>query len=157
MSRRIPEDAFTYYMSLGTDRSYAKVATKYGVTKRAVSKRAQADDWAGRAEKIQSESRARQDAGIVDAFDEMNQRHLKVLKVIQGKALEALRTLPLERATDAVKALELVMKQERIARGEPDEGNDSVEQVIRREYERWLVRGDEVVAEEVDAEEAPER
>ena len=78
----------------------------------------------------------------MDAFDEMNQRHLKVLKVIQGKALEALRTLPLERATDAVKALELVMKQERIARGDPDEGNETVEQLIKREYERWLVASD---------------
>lgn len=142
MSRKIPEDAFTYYMSLGPDRSYAKVASKYGVSKRAVANRAKSDDWAGRAESIQQESRARQDAGIVDAFDEMNQRHLKVLKVIQGKALEALRTLPLERATDAVKALELVMRQERIARGEPDEGNESVEQIIKREYERWLVKSD---------------
>ena len=143
MSRKIPEDAFTYYMSLGPDRSYSKVATKYGVSKRAIANRAKADDWAGRAERIQQESRARQDAGIVDAFDEMNQRHLKVLKVIQGKALEALRTLPLERATDAVKALELVMKQERIARGEPDEGNETVEQIIKREYERWLFSGGE--------------
>ena len=142
MTKRIPDEAFTFYMVLGPDRSYQKVAERFGVSKRAVSKRAQADDWASRAEKIQAESRARQDAGIVDAFDEMNQRHLKVLKVIQGKALEALRTLPLERATDAVKALELVMKQERIARGDPDEGNETVEQLIKREYERWLVTSD---------------
>jgi hypothetical protein len=142
VTKRIPDEAFTFYMGLGPDRSYQKVAERFGVSKRAVSKRAQADDWASRAEKIQAESRARQDAGIVDAFDEMNQRHLKVLKVIQGKALEALRTLPLERATDAVKALELVMKQERIARGDPDEGNETVEQLIKREYERWLVASD---------------
>ena len=33
MSRRIPEDAFAPYYSLGLDRSYQSVAEEYGVSK----------------------------------------------------------------------------------------------------------------------------
>ena len=36
MTRRIPDDAFEYYVSLGPDRSYQSVADHYEVTKRGV-------------------------------------------------------------------------------------------------------------------------
>ena len=34
---KLPHDAFSYYVSLGPGRSYTQVATKYGVSKRAVT------------------------------------------------------------------------------------------------------------------------
>ena len=43
--RKIPQDAFTYYVSLGASRSYQKVAEKYGVTKRAVVNLAKRERW----------------------------------------------------------------------------------------------------------------
>jgi hypothetical protein len=36
--RKIPQDAFEFYFSLGPERSYEQVAGRYGVTKRAVTK-----------------------------------------------------------------------------------------------------------------------
>ena len=47
----------------------------------------------------------------------MNERHLKIAKALQGKALEALRRLPLDKATDVIRALELGVKQERLDPG----------------------------------------
>ncbi len=37
MSGKIPPDALEYYLVLGPDRSYQKVADHYGVSKRAVT------------------------------------------------------------------------------------------------------------------------
>ena len=45
MSGRIPPDALEYYVSLGADRSYEKVADHYGVSKRAVTKLAVRQRW----------------------------------------------------------------------------------------------------------------
>ena len=47
--RKIPQDAFTYYMALGPGWSYAQVAVHYGVTKRAVTKIATRERWQAQA------------------------------------------------------------------------------------------------------------
>ena len=67
------------------------------------------------------------------------------MQVIQGKALQALRKLPLSSAMEAVRALDLSIRQERLIRGEPsDRTAVTVEDVVRREYERWMApAGDE--------------
>jgi hypothetical protein len=69
----------------------------------------------------------------------MHERHLKMMSLIQRRALEALRSMPLDSAMDAVRALDLAVKSERVVRGEPgDRSAVDVERVIRGEYERWL-------------------
>lgn len=78
------------------------------------------------------------DKKAVETLEQMSERHLKVCKLIQRKALEALRSMPLTTAMEAVKALNLTIKQERLVRGEPTDRTASVEEVIKREYERWL-------------------
>ena len=45
MSRRIPPEAFSHYVSLGPGRSYQAVAEHFGVSKRAIVARAKAEDW----------------------------------------------------------------------------------------------------------------
>ena len=45
MSGKIPPDALEYYLGLGPDRSYQKVADHYGVSKRAVTKLAARERW----------------------------------------------------------------------------------------------------------------
>ena len=47
--RKIPQDAFTFYVSLGPGRSYQKVAEKYGVTKRAVVNVGTREKWQAQA------------------------------------------------------------------------------------------------------------
>ena len=57
-----------------------------------------------------------------------------------GKALTALRTLPIDKAADVNRALELGVKQERLIHGEPSERSEmTVEEVTKREMERWLL------------------
>jgi hypothetical protein len=70
----------------------------------------------------------------------MDERHLRIARVVQNKALEALKQFPLETALQAVRALESSVRQERTIKGEPGEGSAaSVEDIIRREYERWML------------------
>ena len=43
--RKIPQDAFSFYFGIGPGRSYQKVAAKYYVTKRGVTKLAAKEGW----------------------------------------------------------------------------------------------------------------
>jgi hypothetical protein len=53
--------------------------------------------------------------------------------------------MPLQTAMEAVRALDVGIRQERLIRGEPsDRTAIQVEDVIRREYSRWMAAaGDE--------------
>ncbi len=140
MNRRIPEDAFQEYFAMGPERSYRALAGKYGVSKRSITHLAAREDWAVRLEKIEAEARERTDRRVAETIDEMTQRHLRIAKAIQARALDALRSLPMDKASDAVRALDIGIRQERLARGEPTDRQASVEEIITREYERWLQR-----------------
>ena len=147
MANRIPSDAFEYYVSLGPERSYQKVADHFGVSKRAVTKLAGREQWQHKVVELERKSRERVEKKVLESLEAMSLRHLKSLKVIQGKALEALRSMPLATAMEAVRALDMAIRQERIVRGEPSERTAvSVEEAVRREYERWMLpeeQGDE--------------
>ncbi len=139
MSGKIPPDALEYYLALGSDRSYQKVADHYGVSKRAVTKLATRARWQDKVIELERKAREGAEKRALDSLEGMNLRHLKSLKIIQGKALEALRSMPLATAMEAVRALEMAIRQERLIRGEPsDRTAISVEEVVRREYERWM-------------------
>lgn len=140
MTAKIPPDeAFQYYVGLGHERSYAKVAEHYGASKRAVTALAARENWAERLAKVEQEARSRADERAGEALDEMNERHLRIAKALQGRALEALRGMPLESPRDVIRALEVGVRQERLVRGEPTERTSNVEEIVRREYERWMV------------------
>lgn len=143
MSRRIPEDAFALYYSLGLDRSYQSVAEEYGVSKQAVAKLAKKECWLDRVRAIDADAQQKVDQHIAETVEDMHTRHLKMLKIVQAKGLEALKTMPLSSAMEAVRALDMTIKQERLIRGEPtDRAAVSVEDVIRREYEQWMATED---------------
>jgi len=136
---RIPPDAFEYYVSLGTGRSYDAVARRFGVSKRAITKRAATDRWRERLAQIEATARERTEEKLAETLEAVNGRHLKTLRVIQAKALQALQSMALDSAMDAVRALDLAIRNERVILGEPGERTAvSVEDVIRREYERWM-------------------
>jgi hypothetical protein len=141
MNRKLPPDTFAHYFSLGPGRSYKAVAVHYGVSKQAVTKLAHRENWQSRLEGIERQARHKLDENALESLDGMNQRHLKTLQVIQRKALETLKTMPLASAMEAVRALDMTIGKERLVRGEPtDRAEVNVEDVIRREYDRWLVR-----------------
>lgn len=60
-------------------------------------------------------------------------------QLIQSKALEALKTVTLKTALDAVRALDISIKGERYVRGEPEKVTTiQIEERIRIECERWV-------------------
>ncbi len=139
MAGRLHPDSFEFYISLGPDRSYQAVADHHGVTKRAVTKRAAKERWQQRLAELEAKARRGAERKVLETLEEMNTRHIKSLRVIQGKALEALRSMPLATAMEAVRALDMAIRQERLVRGEPsDRTAICIEDVIRREYSRWL-------------------
>lgn len=140
MRNRIPPVAFEYYASLGIDRSYAKVAKRYGVTKRAILRCAKREDWQRRVDELDLKAREVGEKRTVETILQMNERHLRSMKIVQAKALEALKSLSLETAFEAIRALDMATKSERLIRGEPIGRTEiSLEETLKREYERWLV------------------
>jgi len=139
VSGRLPPTAVEFYASLGADRSYQAVADHFGVSKRAVVYRATRENWQAQVAEIEAKAKQTAQQRAMESLEEMNVRHLKSLRVVQAKALETLRTMPLSSAMDAVRALDLGLKGERLVRGEPsDRSAVSVEDAIRREYSRWM-------------------
>jgi len=142
VSARIPTNAFEYYVALGPGRSYRAVADRFGITKRAVAKHATKEGWPARLVRIEEDARKKSDARAADALEEMNDRHLKIAKALQARALESLTRMPLEASRDVIRALELGVRQERLIRGEPTEREASIEEITRREIATLLVRDD---------------
>jgi hypothetical protein len=63
---------------------------------------------------------------------------------LEAKAIEGLKNLSIDTPADIVRALDLALRQTRLILGEPSERTAiSVEDVIKREYERWMVPDDE--------------
>jgi len=148
MTSRLPPDAFEHYLSLGTDRTYSAVATHFKVSKRAVTKRAAKEKWQDRVADLERKAHEAAEKHAVETLKQMSIRHIRICKTIQKKALEALQAMPLQNSMDAVRALNIALKQERLARGEPTERTANVEEVIKREYERWMVTADEETDED---------
>lgn len=153
MARKIPEDAFDFYVGLGVGRSYQAVADRYEVTKRAVTKHAATDGWAERLSRIEAEARERSDKRLIETIDEIRGRHLQTLKVMNARAVAALQQFPLNSGMEAMRAAEMVIKLERLIVGEPSERTEvGIEEITRREVARFLeVAGDG----DDDDEEAP--
>ena len=138
-SRKIPEGAFEFFAGLGAKRSYEAVAQNYGVSRQAVYKAAKREGWKDRVAKIDRDVREGTDQRITESLEEMNRRHIQMLQVVQRKALETLRTMPLSTAMEAVRAADLGIKGERTIRGEPsDRTAISLEGMLREQYESWF-------------------
>lgn len=139
MNKKLGEGAFAYYASLGVQRSYEKVAAHFDTAKRTVSRAAQREDWASRVIEIDRQARQKLEQDAVNTIEETNERHLKIARFVQGKAIDALKSMPLDTAMNAVRALKASIDIERVILGEPsDRQAVSVEEIIRREYSRWL-------------------
>lgn len=139
MKRKIPTNAFEVYFAMGPQRSYEALAERFGVSKQAITKTAAKERWQERVAEIEQRVQADSKEKVVDLLNEMNERHLRVLRAIQAKALEALKEKPLRTGMDAVRALEVTIRHERLIRGEPSERTEmSVEEATRREVNRWM-------------------
>jgi hypothetical protein len=145
MARKLPVDAFDFYFALGPGRSYQAVATRYGTTKRAVTNLAVRERWQERAAELEQKARESAAKKTMETLEEVNLRHLKVLRTLEAKAIEGMRNLSIDTPADILRALDLALRQTRVILGEPSERTAiSVEEVIKREYARWMVPEEEV-------------
>ncbi len=152
MVAKLPTSAFEFYVALGPGRSYQRVAEQFGVSKRTVTKHAVQENWATRLLEAEAEARGRSETKAVETLEAMNERHLKVARALQAKAVKALQELPLDSARDILKALELGLRQERLVRGEPTDRNAlTLEEITKREMASWLVVDGEEDDEDEDA------
>ena len=70
----------------------------------------------------------------VDALEVAHEQHLKALRLVLGKGLEALRGMSIESPRDAIRAIGLAVREIRVELGEPSERTaSSVEDTIRSE------------------------
>ena len=138
--RKIPPEAFEFYVSLGPGRSYESVAAKFQVSKRSVTRHALREDWQRRLRLIEEKAREASDQKTQETLEAIRTRHLRGLRFIQAKAIETLKSASLEGGSDAARAYTAAVKEERVILGEPgDRTAVTVEDVIKREYERWMV------------------
>ena len=95
MTRRIPEDAFAFYVALGADRSYQRVADHFDVSKRGIINVAERENWSERLTAIEESARTRLDERLSETLEEMQARHLKLLRGMAGRAAKAIQEFPL--------------------------------------------------------------
>ncbi len=137
--KKIPPEAFDFYFSLGPSRSYQAVAEKYAVTKRAVTNLAKREGWQRRLAEIEAKAREEADKKKAQTLEAIHERQLQSLRLVQRRSIERLRETPIETAAEAARALTQSIKQENVILGEPgDRTALSIEDTIRREYERWM-------------------
>ena len=139
MNKRLPPDAFGYYVSLGPARSHQAVAERFDVHKRTVVRTADRENWADRLAAIEKEAREASDRQLAKDLGEMHLRHRKMLTAMASRAARALQEFPLTSGMEGIKAAAVVIKLERLLSGEPTERTSvDVEQVIRREYQQLM-------------------
>ncbi len=117
--KKIPPEAFDYYLSLGPSRSYQTVAERYGVSKRAVTNFAGREDWQRRLAEIEAKARQDADKKSAQTLKAIHERQLQSLRLVQRRAIERLRETPIETSAEAARALNLAIKQENVLLGEP--------------------------------------
>ena len=139
MKKKIPPDAYALYLGLGPGRSYQAVADHYKISKRAVAFCAERERWQERIREEEKKLREKAEHQAAESNKTVRQSQLKVLRFIQGKAIEALKEMKIDSAVDAAKVYTLALDKERQLLG--DTGGESpsiVEQITRDEVRNLL-------------------
>jgi len=149
--KKLPDDAFAFYLALGAGRSHQAVADHYVVDKKTVTNRAVKENWKDRIAEHERKLREESEKKAHESVGAMDDRHLKVAGYIQARAIETIKSMPLDSAMDAVKAYKLAAEMERMIRGRPNEESMAErEKKIFADHERWLVAVESEPAPEVE-------
>ena len=141
--KRLPPESFDHYLELGPTRSYEAVAQKYGVSKVTVVRHANKNRWQQRLREAEQRVREEQNKRAVDTLQAVKERQLTEARILEHRALEALKTLPPEKASKAAMMLNIAWKHELLLLGEPAERPElTVEEVTKHELETLLLRDD---------------
>lgn len=135
-----PSGSFEFWISeTGGNRKINALAKEYGVCHNTASGWIKDGRWNIRAEKIDAIVNKKTDSELVETLAQMNMRHVEDCRALWEKAAQFLADKPIKSTQDALKALELSSKIERLARGESTE-NVSFGEIVRKEHDRWLER-----------------
>ena len=118
---RLPSTAFAFYVGLGAERSYQRVAAEFGVSRQAVARRAQRDNWQAEVAKAEEVARQKAEAEALESLANMNARHLRICQVILKKGLDALRHSGDLSTMEAVRAIAIGLEKEREIRQSSDD------------------------------------
>jgi len=141
---RLPIEAFDHYVGLGPERSYEAVAEKFGVSKATVVRQAEKHRWQERLREAEQDAREEAHKRAVETLQAVKDRQLQEARILERRALEALKTLPPEKAAKAAAMLQIAWRHELLLLGEPSERTElTIEEVTQREM-RTLLRRVEV-------------
>lgn len=133
------EEAFKFWVSLGDTRSLAKVAKEFHIRRRGIQKCSIRNQWSKRLAAIDAAARKRADELLIETRAEIQARHLRMLKAVATRGIQALQKQELETAMEGVKAIEAAIKLERVIHGEATANvTVSVAEQTRREVELFL-------------------
>jgi hypothetical protein len=139
--KRLPPEAYEHYVELGPTRSYEAVAKRYGVSKVTVVSHAAKENWQGRLKAAEEKVREEQNKKAVDTLQAVKDRQLQEARILEHRALEALKVLPPEKASKAALMLQIAWRHELLLLGEPTERSElSVEEITKREMATLLKR-----------------
>ncbi len=109
-----------------------------------MTKLAAKERWQDQIGALERKARENSDERKVDALQASHEQRLQALRVVLGKGLEGLRQMAIDSPRDAIRAIGLAVREIRVELGEPsDRTAVSIEDTIRREYDRWMVVGGE--------------
>ena len=129
------------------------MADHFGVAKGTVFQRAKKEDWPERIRALEKDARQKSEKRAHDALEAVRERQLKQARFLQGQALSAMKELSPKDAVKMAAALAIGWKHELLLLGEPTERAANVEEIVKREYENWMVtEGGEAEAPDEDQE-----
>jgi len=117
MAGKIPKNAVDIYIAMGPSRSYEALAKKLGVAKRSITKKASKEKWQERVAEVEKKARESSLQKTAETLGSINDRHLRLVRAVQGKAIAALKDMPLKSGMDAIRALDITIRQERMLMG----------------------------------------
>lgn len=138
---RLPPDTFDAYVALGPTRSYGAVAEKYGVSRATVIRHAEKERWQERLRDAEQAARDQANKKAVETLQAVKDRQLQEARILEHRALEALRSLPPEKASKAALMLQIAWRHELLLLGEASERTElSIQEVTEREMRTLLKR-----------------
>jgi hypothetical protein len=139
--KRLPPEAYSYYVELGPERSYEAVAKQFGVSKVTVVNHATKERWQERLREAERAAREEANKKAIDTLQAVKERQLTEARILEHRALEALKTLPPEKASKAAMMLNIAWKHELVLLGEASDRTEvTIEEVTQREIRTLLKR-----------------
>jgi hypothetical protein len=139
VNKKLPDEAVDFYIALGWTRTQAAVAKHFHVAKRTVAYRAKKEGWVARAHEADKKAREVAVQRAQESNEEMRIRHEKAARYLQMRAIDSVRGMPVLTESAAVRALDIGIKHERIARGETGDATEQdIAQLLRSEHKRFV-------------------